>query len=632
MNGAPSGVMPELSAAPPVTGWWRVVNNAENLFLIVPLLLLVALPLIEIVLRRFHGGITGSTAFVQHGTLIIGMVGGAIAARDRQLLTFSTLTGVMHGWVRTAAQIISTAAAAAISVLLCLGSIQFVATEKAAAEHIAYNIPTWLIQLVMPVGFGLIALRLIWHVSDRWWQRGLTLLLAAALVLLGIYSPVTPEKLLWPALAALLVATILGAPVFTAIGGAALILFWADGSPIAAIALKHYSLTTNPTLPTIPLFTLAGFFLAGGASSQRLVALFQALFGSVRGGPAIVTALVCAFFTSFTGASGVTILALGGMLMPVLLAAKYSERDALGLLTGAGSLGLLFPPCLPVILYSIVASTTMANLGSAQANVGSVSMEKMFLGGLLPGILMVGLTAWWGIRRQPKGVASEIRFDRRTAVRAVWNAKWELSLPVVALVALFGGFATPVEAAALTAGYALFVTMVVHRDLHPLKDVPRVIVECGRLVGGVLLILGVALGFTHYLVEAQIPDSLVAWSTHAIQSKWIFLLGLNVVLILVGGLIEIYAAIVVVVPLLVPVGIAFGIDPVQLGIIFLANMELGFLAPPVGLNLLLASYRFNKPLVEVMRAALPMLAVLFLGVLLVTYFPPLTTWLPHLLK
>jgi tripartite ATP-independent transporter DctM subunit len=328
----------------------------------------------------------------------------------------------------------------------------------------------------------------------------------------------------------------------------------------------------------------------------------------------------------------VTILALGGLLLPVLLAARYSERDALGLVTGAGSLGLLFPPCLPVILYSIIASTALANLNVANVSVNSVTMEKMFLGGLLPGVLMVVLTAWWGIRRQPKDAAAARRFDFGEVRRALWDAKWELLLPVVALVALFGGFATPVEAAAVTAVYALFITTVVHRDLHPFRDVPRVMTECGLLVGGVMLILGVALGFTHYLVLAQIPDQLVEWSTQTIKSKWLFLLGLNVVLIFVGGLIEIYAAIVVVVPLLVPVGIAFGLDPVHLGIIFLANMELGFLAPPVGLNLLLASSRFNKPLLEVMRAVVPMLMVLFIGVLLITYFPPLTTFLPNKFK
>ena len=274
----------------------------------------------------------------------------------------------------------------------------------------------------------------------------------------------------------------------------------------------------------------------------------------------------------------------------------------------------------------------MVNLGAANASPNSVTMEKMFLGGLGPGVLMVALTAWWGIRRQPKKGGVTQAFDAAEARRAIREAKWELLLPVVALVGLFGGFATPVEAAAVTALYALSTATVIHRDLHPLKDVPRVMTECGLLVGGVLMILGVALGFTHYLVDAQIPDKMVEWSTQVIKSKWLFLLGLNVVLLFVGGLIEIYAAIVVVVPLLVPVGLAFGIDPVHLGIIFLANMELGFIAPPVGLNLLLSSYRFNKPILEVMRAVLPMLLVLFIGVLLITYFPPLTTFLPGLFK
>jgi tripartite ATP-independent transporter DctM subunit len=212
------------------------------------------------------------------------------------------------------------------------------------------------------------------------------------------------------------------------------------------------------------------------------------------------------------------------------------------------------------------------------------------------------------------------------------EAKWELLLPAVALTALFGGFATPVEAAAVTAAFAFLITTVIHRDLHPVKDVPRVMTECGLLVGGVLLILGVALGFTHYLVQAQIPDQLVEWAGRTVKSKWLFLLGLNVILVFIGGLIEIYAAIVVVVPLLVPVGMALGIDPVHLGIIFLVNMELGFIAPPVGLNLLLASYRFNQPMLEVMRAVLPMLLILFVGVLVITYIPCLTTFLPGLLK
>jgi C4-dicarboxylate transporter, DctM subunit len=620
------------SAPPDLPAWRRGLRGAENLLVIIPLALSALLPLLEVVLRRFHSGIGASIVLVQNFTLIIGMAGAAIAAREGRLLSFSSVSSFLKGRAKTGARLLSGGAAAAITAFLCVASVQFVRSEKTDGSILAYHIPNWVVELVLPVGFGLIALRILWHASETWRGRLVALMLAAAVVVSASNAPVSPDKLVLPALIALLVATFLGAPVFTAIGGTALILFWGDQSPIAAIPLKHHSLTTSQSLPTIPLFTLAGYFLAESGASRRLVCVFQALCGSLRGGPAIMTALVCAFFTSFTGASGVTILALGGLLLPVLRAARYSERDALGLLTGAGSLGLLFPPCLPVILYSIIASTTIANLGVANVSLNSVTMEKMFAGGLLPGVLMVALTAWWGVRRQPKDAATTTRFDLAEARRALWDAKWELLMPVVALTALFGGFATPVEAAALTAVYAVFITTVVHRDLHPFRDLPRVITECGLLVGGVMLILGVALGFTHYLVLAQIPDQLVEWATRTIHSKWLFLLGLNVILIFVGGLIEIYAAIVVVVPLLVPVGIAFGIDPVHLGIIFLANMELGFLAPPVGLNLLLASYRFNKPILEVMRAVLPMLFVLFIGVLLITYWPWLTTWLPGFLN
>ncbi len=634
MNGEPYGAVHSVAAAPePATGWRALVRRIEDSILVVPLLALVVLPLIEIVLRRFHTGISGASAFVQHFTLIVGMLGGAIAARDRRLLSFSTLASFFKGKLKTIALVISSGTAAAITAFLCVASIQFVLSEKAAGGSLAYGIPLWIIELVLPLGFGLIAVRLVWHSGESWQMRLITLGLAGAIAVLGVWSPIAPEKLWFPALLCLVLTVLLGAPVFTGIGGAALILFWSDHSPIAAIALKHYSLTTHPSLPTIPLFTLAGYFLAESGASTRLVSLFEALFGSWRGGPAIATTLVCAFFTSFTGASGVTILALGGLLLPILRAANYSEKSALGLLTGAGSLGLLFPPCLPVILYSIIASTAMANLGaSTAASASSVTMEKMFAGGFLPGVLMLVLTAWWGVRQQPRQGLVGKSFDPAAARRALWNAKWELLLPIVALAALFGGFATPVEAAAIVAAYALFITTCIHRDLRPLTDVPRVVRDCGVLVGGVLLILGVALGFTHYLVQAQVPDNLVEWSTHAIKSKWLFLLGLNLILLVVGGLIEIYAAIVVVVPLLVPVGVAFGLDPVHLGIIFLANMELGFLAPPIGLNLLLSSYRFNVPILQVMRAAFPMLCVLMAGVLLITYFPPLTTWLPHLLK
>lgn len=309
-----------------------------------------------------------------------------------------------------------------------------------------------------------------------------------------------------------------------------------------------------------------------------------------------------------------TILALGGLLLPVLAGARYSDKDALGLLTGSGSLGLLLPPCLPLIVYAIVAK---------------VPIQSMFLGGILPAIVMMAATGLWGLRRGRKNEGTSQPFHWKELQEALWEAKWELLMPVVASVALFSGLATPVEAAAITALYAFLVVAVFHREMKFFRDVPRVMSECGLLIGGVLLILGVSLGFTNYLVDAQIPARAVEWTTRTIHSPFLFLLLLNLFLLVVGCLMEIYPAIVVEVPLLVPLGAAFGIDPVRLGIIFLANMELGYLTPPVGLNLLMSSYRFRKPVPEVLRAVLPVIAVLSIGVLLITYVPALTTALPR---
>lgn len=609
------------------TGWSLLLRRFENGLLVLTLALTLLLPLLEVVLRQFfHTGIPAQSAVLQHLTLIIGMIGGTVAAREGRLLSLSALTTIMPTRMRTLANAWSGSISAVIAGLLCAGSVEFVQTDRASGNLIAENFPAWWLQLSMPLGFGIIACRLAWRAGNDWRSRAASAVLIALLVGCVLHPPVAASRMVPWAIAGLLSATVLGAPVFITLGGAAVIFFWGDSIPIAVVPLSHYSLVTNPSLPTIPLFTLAGYFLAEGGASQRLVRVFQAWFGSVRGGPAIITALVCAFFTSFTGGSGVTILALGGLLLPVLRASHYSERDALGLLTSAGSLGMLFPPCLPVILYSIVASS---NAGGGT----SVSMEQMFLGGLLPGILLVALTALWGIRVQPRMVDNERpRFDANEAWSALRNGVWELLMPVVALGSLFGGFATPVEAAALTAFYAFILEVVFKRNGAALRDTPRVMVECGILVGGVLLLFGVALAFTNYLVDAEIPTRLVDWATSNIHSKGVFLLVLNIVLLFVGGLVEIYASIVVVVPLLVPLGVAYGIDPVHLGIIFLANMELSFLVPPIPLNVLLASHRFKKPMSEIMRAVLPMLLVLFVGVLLITYVPVLTTWLPQMIS
>jgi C4-dicarboxylate transporter, DctM subunit len=603
-------------------GWRTRLGDAENLCISLALAGLVLLPLTEILLRKFfQAGLAGATAIQQHLTLFIGLLGGALAARDGRLLSLSTLTGFLAGRWQTAARVVSSGVAAGLTVFLCLAAVELVQMERGAGKVLAYGIPLWIAQAIMPLGFGLIAVRLLWRAAERPGPRLIAVLLAAAVVWIGLWPPAPPETLVLPALLLLLAAVVLGAPIFAMLGGAALILFWGEGVPIASISLTHYSMVTNPTLPTVPLFTLAGYFLAEGGASTRLIRVFHAFFGQFRGGPAIVTVVACAFFTSFTGASGVTILALGGLLMPILMGAGYSERATLGLVTGSGGLGLLFPPSLPLILYAIVASTN--------AKAGAVTIEKMFLGGLGPGVLLVVLAAWLGVRLGGKGGGERTPFDRVEAGRAVWAAKWELLLPVVALVALFGGFATPVEAAAVTALYAFAVEACLYRDFKGPRDILRVMAECGLLVGGVLLILGVALGFTNYLIDAQIPALALEWVTGAVQSKYAFLLALNLCLLLVGCMMDIFSAIVVVVPLIVPLGVAYGIDPIHLGIIFLANMELGLLTPTVGINIFLSSYRFDKPVLQVSRAVLPMQCLLLVGVLLITYLPPLTTLLPR---
>jgi len=404
-------------------------------------------------------------------------------------------------------------------------------------------------------------------------------------------------------------------PIFAVLGGSWLFLLLAQGVPAAATAVNHYSLVVNPSLPAIPMFTLAGYLLAEGGSPARLVEVFDSLFGRFRGGAAVVTVLACTFFTCFTGASGVTILALGGLVMPLLARAGYAPRAALGLLTGAGLPGVLLMPALPLILYAIVAR---------------VGIEDMFLGGALPAMLMTGIVVGWGISRQPRARGEAPAFDPRRARRAIAAAKWELALPLVPMGALASGFATPVEAASLTAVYAFVVTVLVHRDLGLRGDLPRVVAECGLMVGGILLVLGVALGLTNYLVDAQVPEKLVEWVKQTIDSRLVFLLALNAMLLLAGCVMDVFTAIVVLAPLVTPIGLAYGVHPVHLGIVFLANLELGYLTPPVGMNLFFASYRFGKPIAEVFRAVAPLFLALAAGLLAITYLPWLSTFLPSL--
>jgi tripartite ATP-independent transporter DctM subunit len=497
---------------------------------------------------------------------------------------------------------------ALVTTILALGGARLLQVHYEGAKEIAIGVPTWAADLAFPIAFGLIALRLVWKSSPAMLGRAL----AALGIIAGAWISTHPELLLdqsgWPWIAVLVGAAILGMPIYALIGGAAVILFLVQGDSPANAVIGSYDQLTSTDLPAIPLFTLAGFLLAEGHASDRLLRLFRAFFGWAPGGTAVVTAILCAFFTLLTGGSGVTILALGGLLMPALVADGYRERFSLGLLTAAGSLGLLFPPSLPLILYGIVAEVPIGDL---------------FVGGFLPGLLMLGALAALGVREGLMMGSARRPFTVQEAVAATWSAKWELMLPVVIIASLLAG-ATTVQSAALAALFTLIVQRFIQRDHAGFGDLQRAMSHSIALVGGILIILAVAVGFTTYLIDAQVPARLVEWTQANVQSKWVFLLGLNAFLIVVGGMMDIFSSIIVVVPLIVPIARHFQVDPIHLGVIFIANSELGYLTPPVGENLFVASYRFNKPILHIARAMLPMYVILLIGVLLITYVPWLT--------
>jgi len=609
--------------------------STENWLISTALGVMMALPLLEIALRRFNSGVSGSAEVLQHLVLFVAMAGGAIAARENRLLSLSTFTAFLKGPWATAARSFSASVSVFVTFAIGIGCYQFINTGGIGDEVLFFGIPVWVFMAVMPAGFALLGLRIIWFSGPSWYLRLIPVVAGVVLYFFCTHSFEDVEGFVWPMIALLVLATIAGAPLYVAIGGMALIMNWGWSGyfpeerveiTIQTQSQTLYGFISNPLLVTLPLFTLAGYFLAQGDSSKRLIRLIQSIFGGVRGGAVIVTVLVCAFFTTFTGASGVTILALGGLLMPVLQSAGYSERSSIGMLTGAGSLGVLFPPCLPLILYAVVATNT---------KLVSLSLTDVFLGGAIPGALLVLMTIAWGVWRQPQASIVRAPLDWAEIRKAFVGALGELFLPIVALFALFSGFATPIEAASVSAFYAFLLYLVDARWVRRARirtELPQMMSECGLLVGGVLLILGVAMGLTDYLIFAMIPDQMVEWAQATIESKFLFLLALNGALILVGCLMDIFSAIIVIVPLIVPLGVVFGIDPIHLGIIFLANLQLGYLTPPIGMNLFLASYRFGKPMSEVIKASLPLLAVFVIGVLLITYVPFLTTWLPGLFK
>jgi tripartite ATP-independent transporter DctM subunit len=585
----------------------RAFAASEKAVAVAAMALMALLP-VSALLARDAGfrGVPGSAVFVQHLTLWVAFLGAALAAASGRLLSISANTFLPQKWAAPV-RVLGSGLTAAIAASLCWASWQFVLSQREGGGILALGIAKWVVQLVMPFGFLMIAIRAVWSAGARPAPRAIAALFL--LIPLAMYFLPTPQgpTLLWIGIPVILASAVLGLPIFATLGGIAVLLFWNAGLPVASVPVETYRLVASPVLPSLPLFTLAGYLLVEGGAAARLLRVYTSLFGWLPGGLAITTAVGCAIFT--WAGSGVTILSMGGLLLPMLVKARYPEKFSIGLINGSGSLGLLFPPSLPVILYGVYSQTAISTL---------------FVAGFVPGLMMVAMVCTWGVVQAVRHRAERTRFSFPEARKAIWDAKWEIAVPFIVLIGLFNGFGTLVEAGAITVIYVFVVECLVSPEFSVRRDFPRVTLECVTVVGGVLMIIGVAVGLTSYLVTADVPTMLIGWVNAHIQSKYVFLLLLNLALLVSGTFMDVFSAIIVLVPLITPIATRFGIDPVQLGIIFLANLELGYLTPPIGMNLCLSAYRFKQPMTTVYRATLPVYLILFLGVLLITYVPELT--------
>ncbi len=615
---------------------------------VVALCFMLLIPAIELTARPFLGGFISNAALLtQHLGLVLSLM-GAIAAFPAGHL--STLTGSRSMFDGTVApklaaghHVLALLFAGFCALLLCTASLDLVMSEREASQALAYGIDVWMVQVVMPLGYALIALALvkaaIYKVRGAALRFGFLvwvgfIVFAAASGLFGSMQGFDLSVFL---VAAIIIATG-GAPIFAVIGMITIGLFISVSQPLASIPLSQYAMTVNPSLPALPLYTLAGLLFAKSTAARRLSELISFIFGGGWRASVAASAVLCSAFTALTGGSGVTLLALGGILLPMLRSRGYPEQRGIGLITSASALGVLLAPSVPLIMYAILAR---------------VPIQTMLLAGLLPALLMVLCLLWIGgfMRHAVVEVAraellwenadtsppqiTRARADDSTAAsvpvaRAAsrWRqALWELMAAPVALVPLISGWATPTESAALTAFYALVVVSVIRRELS-WTALWSCFLLTAQLIGGVMLILGMALGLTNFLVDAGIPDQAIDWVQSYIQSPQAFLLAAVCFIALAGALMEIYAALVVLVPLMLPLAMSYGIHPVHFGIVFLATLEMGFLCPPAGMNLYFASAVFRKPLRIVMTSILPALLAIFVGSALIALMPEIALTLP----
>jgi len=589
------------------------------------LLILAVVPILEIVVRKASGsGIIWSNGFLTHVVVWVSWLGGIIASREGVHLSFSPglkRTKSFWGIIDTAKVV----AVTAVNMAFAIASAAFLVWGFTSREEIG-GVPIRLILIILPIGYFSMSLRALWrpHKKPSAWlwlgiSLGVVFAWASVVSLIEAASSDIPEFLYrsqdlywslfrwarWPLIMVIVLLVIRGLPIYILLGGTALLLFAGNWGQLAVLPNEAYNLLTGNNLPAIPLFTFAGYLLSQGSSGKRLVRFFQATLGWLPGGLAVVAVMACAYFTTFTGASGVTILALGVLLSSVLIESRQYGRDfARGLITSSGSVGLLFPPALPIIMYGVVAQ---------------VSIRDMFLGGLLPGTLLVLVLSGMGMIRAFKYREKRIPFVFSNCISSLKMAIGDLFLPVVLLVSYFTGITTVVETAALAVVYSLVLTLVTGE--LKLELILRVLRRGVPVIGGVLVILAMAKGLSYFIIDAQVPTMLTAFFRENVSSRFVFLILLNLVLLITGTLMDIYSAILVMAPLIIPLGALYNVHPVQLGIIFLANLQLGYLTPPVGMNLFLASYTFEEPMIRIYRQVLPFLVVLLIAVLLITYVP-----------
>ncbi len=398
---------------------------------------------------------------------------------------------------------------------------------------------------------------------------------------------------------------LLGTPLFVVISALALLSFSSVDIDLSVVIIEMSRLADTPLLVSLPLFIFAGTLLSESKAPERILLLSRVFLGWLPGGLAVISLAVCAVFTAFTGASGVTIFALGGLLVPALLKEGYQERFSLGLVTTSGSLGLLFPPSLPLILYGVISESRI---------------DHLFLAGILPGLLMLFVLMAYTIVKSPATAKDKKQYSAGDRLSVLRQTAWELPLPVIILGGIYGGFFVAGEAAAVTALYVLIVEVGIYREI-PLTKLPGIMSKSMMLFGGILVILAASMASTNFLIDQEVPTRLFAFIREYISSKYTFLLLLNIFLLIVGTMLDIFSALILVVPLILPIATGYGVDPVHLGIIFLTNLQIGYCTPPIGLSLFLASYRFDRPIIELYRATLPFIWLLLVTLLIITYFP-----------